>query len=71
MCYTSPGAFCTRVRGWWARNGETGFLAFRYLALGWEELADPPKKTDVLAEIIKPKTLNDVLREYEAEQEDD
>ena len=32
-----------------------------------EEIAKP---ADVIAELLKPKTLNDVLAEYEAEQED-
>jgi hypothetical protein len=45
--------------------------AFRYLAMAWEEQAKPEQKRDVLAELIKPKTLNDVIREYELEQADD
>jgi phage terminase large subunit len=45
--------------------------AFRYMALGWQELAMPEKPRDVIAELIKPKTLNDVLREHDLEQAED
>jgi phage terminase large subunit len=45
--------------------------AFRYLAMGWREIEKPEKPVDVLAEMLKPKTLNDVLREYELEQAED
>lgn len=45
--------------------------AFRYLAMGWREVERPEDKLDPIAEMIKPKTLNDVIREYELEQADD
>jgi hypothetical protein len=41
------------------------------MALGWEEIVKPPKPVDTLKDMIKPKTFNDVLREYELEREDD
>ena len=44
--------------------------AFRYLAMGWREMDPVVTKRDVIAEMIKPKTWNDVLREHELEQDD-
>jgi phage terminase large subunit len=51
----------------WTSHGAD---AFRYLAMAWEEVAKPVQKRDVLAELLKPKTLNDMLREHELQQED-
>jgi len=45
--------------------------AFRYLAMAWEEVAKPPKPVDTIKDMLKPKTFNDVIREYELEREDD
>ena len=45
--------------------------AFRYMALGWEEMATPEQKRDPIKEMLKPKTLNDYLREFELEHEED
>jgi hypothetical protein len=44
--------------------------AFRYAAMAWRELSPEPKIVDVMAELKKPKTYNDMLREYEEEQGD-
>lgn len=44
--------------------------AFRYLAMAWEEIAKPVQKTDVIAELLRPKTLNEMLREHDLEQEE-
>lgn len=45
--------------------------AFRYLCMAYREMAGEPAKKDPIAEMLKPKTLNDVLAEYEMEREDD
>jgi hypothetical protein len=60
----------TPVKDWAEHIGS----AWRYLGLAWrEELTPEPEKTkaDILAAMTKPKTLNDVLAEYEAEREYD
>lgn len=45
--------------------------AFRYLAMGWREMEQPDRPADPIAALIKPKTLNDVLAEYDLEQAED
>jgi phage terminase large subunit len=45
--------------------------AFRYLALGWRELDQPSRPRDPIAEMIKPKTFADMIREHELEQADE
>lgn len=41
--------------------------AFRYAAMAWREMTPEPPAQDVLRQLLKPKTLNDVLKEYEDE----
>ena len=43
--------------------------AFRYAAMAWREIVPEPRPKDTMKELLKPKSLNDVLREYEDEQE--
>lgn len=45
--------------------------AFRYLAMGWREYDKPQPVTDKLKEMVKPKTLDQLIKEYEMAQEDD
>lgn len=45
--------------------------AFRYAAMAWRAMKPERKQPDPIAEMLKPKTLNDVLAEYEAERYDD
>jgi phage terminase large subunit len=45
--------------------------AFRYLALGWRELDQPSRPRDPIAEMIKPKTFADMIREHELETMDE
>jgi hypothetical protein len=42
--------------------------SFRYLAMAWRELSPEPKQADVLKQLLKPKTFNQVLDEFEDEQ---
>jgi hypothetical protein len=42
--------------------------AFRYAAIAWRELAPEPKQSDVLKQLMKPKTFSQVLAEFEDEQ---
>lgn len=42
--------------------------AFRYAAMAWRELSPDPAPINIMKQILKPKTLNDVLAEYEDEQ---
>jgi phage terminase large subunit len=44
--------------------------AFRYAAMAWRELSPEPKQIDVLQQLRQPKTLNQVLQEYDEELED-
>lgn len=43
----------------------------RYACMSRPWVEDAPKTKDILKELIKPKTLNDVLHEYELEQQED
>jgi phage terminase large subunit len=45
--------------------------AFRYLALGWRDLDQPGRVRDPIAEMIKPKTFADMIRDHELEQAED
>ena len=57
----------------WACNGAD---AFRYLAMGWREIADETVETPeqqtakAIAELVRPQTLNEMLEEYDAEREE-
>jgi len=42
--------------------------SFRYAAMAWRELQPDPAPLDVMKQILKPKTFNQVLAEYEDEQ---
>lgn len=44
--------------------------AFRYMAMAWEEIVKPVKQIDVLAELIKPRSLDDMIKQYEQETGD-
>ncbi len=44
--------------------------AFRYAAMAWRELVPEVKKEDAIKALIKPKTFNQVLEEYDAELSD-
>lgn len=44
--------------------------AFRYAAMAWKELRPEPPLKDVMRELIRPKTLNEILEQYDAEQDD-
>ena len=44
--------------------------AFRYLAMAWREMRADPKPKDVMAELLRPKTLNELLEEHDSEQDD-
>lgn len=45
--------------------------AFRYLAMGWREMEAPVTKRDIIADLIKPKSFDEVMREFELEQAED
>ena len=42
--------------------------AFRYAAMAWREIVPEPKPKDTMKELLKPKTFNQVLAEFEDEQ---
>jgi phage terminase large subunit len=44
--------------------------AFRYLAMAWREMAQPEKPKDPIAEMLKPKTFNDLMEEFEQRDDD-
>jgi phage terminase large subunit len=44
--------------------------AFRYAAMAWKEMKPEPTVKDVMAELLRPKTLNEILAEHDAEQDD-
>jgi hypothetical protein len=44
--------------------------AMRYAAMAWRELVPEPAEVNVMKQLLKPKTYNDVLKEYEEELED-
>jgi phage terminase large subunit len=55
----------------WASHGAD---AFRYLALSWREPITQdrePSINDKIAEMIRPKTLNEVLEQYDDEQREE
>lgn len=62
------GVWKDKPRHDWASHGEAGF---RTMAMGWREVDQIEKPKDIFAELIKPKTFNDVMREYELEQAED
>lgn len=45
--------------------------AFRYLAMAWREMRPEPTVKDVMAELLRPKTLNEILEEHDANANDD
>lgn len=44
--------------------------AFRYLAMAWRELNPEPPPAEILKELLKPKTWNEILAEHDAETAD-
>lgn len=44
--------------------------AFRYLAMAWRELTADEKPKDPIAELLKPRTLSDVMGELESVDDD-
>jgi hypothetical protein len=52
----------------WTSHGAD---AFRYLAMAWEEIAQPQKPKDFLKELLKPRTLDQMIAEYERERAED
>lgn len=45
--------------------------AFRYAAMAWREMRPEPTVKDVMAELLRPKTLNEILEEHDADANDD
>lgn len=45
--------------------------AFRYLCMAYREMAGEPAKPDPIKEMLKPKTFNQVIEEYELEREEE
>ena len=43
--------------------------AFRYLAMAWRELAPQAKPADPLQELLRPKSLNEMIEDTFAEQD--
>jgi hypothetical protein len=43
--------------------------AFRYLAMAWREIKPQPKSKDVIKELTKPRTFDDIVKMYEYERE--
>ncbi len=43
--------------------------AFRYLCMAWRELVPDPKPKDPIAELLRPKTLDEHLKDYDGEQD--
>lgn len=50
----------------WASHGAK---AFQYLSQSWREIQEDEPKADPIAEMLRPKTLNEVLELYDMEQE--
>jgi hypothetical protein len=44
--------------------------AFRYAAMAWRELVPETKTEDAIKAMIRPKTLNQILEDYDAEHSD-
>lgn len=44
--------------------------AFRYAAMAWRELSPDPAPRDVMKQLLQPKTFNQVLAEFEDEQDE-
>ena len=42
--------------------------AFRYAAMAWRELRPDPKPKDLMKDLLAPKTLNEVIDEWEDER---
>lgn len=62
------GVWKDKPRHDWASHGEAGF---RTMAMGWQEVEQIEAPRNILAEMVKPKTLNDVLAEFELENAED
>lgn len=45
--------------------------AFRYLCMAWREMTQDARPKDPIKELLKPKSLNEVLAEYDREQAGD
>lgn len=52
----------------WASHGADGW---RHLSMSWTEPFEDEQPKDPIAEMLKPKTWNDVMAEYEMEQADE
>lgn len=52
----------------WASNGAD---AFRTFAMGYREGVPPEEPKDPIAELIRPKTLNELVAEHDGDTEDD
>lgn len=44
--------------------------AFRYAAMAWKEMKPEPTVRDVMAELLRPKTLDELLAEHDAAADD-
>lgn len=42
--------------------------AFRYAAMAWRELVPQPKPKDAMAELLRPRTMNEILEEHDHAQ---
>jgi phage terminase large subunit len=45
--------------------------AFRYLAMAWREMTGEEPKKDIIAEMTRPRTFNEVMEQFELEQMED
>lgn len=52
----------------WASHGAD---AFRYLAMGWRTVPEAEKPKDPLAELLRPKTIAEVMDEFERRNRED
>lgn len=57
----------TEVHDWTSHPAD----AFRYLCMAWREIVPQPDPEDPLKNLLKPKTLNDYLEEYDMERAED
>jgi phage terminase large subunit len=49
----------------WSSHGAD---AFRYLAMAWEQASPADRPADPIKEMLRPKTFNDMIAEYERER---
>lgn len=62
------GVWKDKPRHDWASHGEAGF---RTMAMGWREVDQAEKPKDVLAELTRPRSLDEMIKQYEQEQAED